>query len=123
MILLYILITLVMLFILYESHPTAEEIGGSTHFFLSGGASRDMYLRMHQDGMSQEDLNTFVFFEDTLLQIERDSVCTGITRIVEAIAISNIIKEKFPKYNFDYHTIHLKQTGEPTKTVNSRIKC
>jgi len=120
---LIVFITLFVLYLLYETRPIAEEIGGSTHFFLSDGASRNMYLRMRQDGMSQEDLNLFVTLEDTLLQLERTSVCTTISRLIEATAASNLIKEKFPKYDFSYHAVHLKQIADPTRNVNSRIRC
>jgi hypothetical protein len=120
---LVVFITLFVLYLLYESRPIAEEIGGSTHFFLSHGASRNMYLKMHGDGMSQEDLNLFVTLENALLQLEYNSVCTSISRLIEATAASNLIKEKFPKYDFSYHAIHLKQVAYPTRTVNSRIRC
>jgi hypothetical protein len=50
-------------------------------------------------------------------------VCTGMPYIVQASLLSNKIKETFPKYDFSYHTIHLKQIAEPTKLVNRKIKC
>jgi hypothetical protein len=50
-------------------------------------------------------------------------VCTGMPYIVQASLISNKIKETFPKYDFSYHTIHLKQIAEPNKQVNTKIKC
>ena len=37
--------------------------------------------------------------------------------------ISNKIKDIFPKYNFSYHTIHLKQVAEPNKYINILISC
>lgn len=120
---LIVFITLFVLYLLYESRPAAEEIGGSTHFFLSDGASRNMYLKMHADGMSQKDLDLFVTLENTFLQLENNSVCTSISRLIEATAASNLIKEKFPKYDFSYHAVHLKQIADPTRSVNSRIRC
>src|SRR6056300_1880441 len=119
----YVLLSLLVLALIPEKSNQSEEVAGSKNFHLSGGASKQMYLLMHRDGMSQENLKKFVQLEDRLLQIERNSVCSGVPHIVEATTLSNMIKDLFPKYNFAYHTIHLKQIAEPTKTVNDRIKC
>jgi hypothetical protein len=55
--------------------------------------------------------------EDKFLELEYVSVRSGITRIVHASLLSNKIKDSFPTYNFNYHTIHLKQIAEPVKNV------
>ena len=114
---------LIALALIYEKVNVTDEVAGSKNFHLSGGASKQMYLLMHKNGMSQESLKKFVQLEDRFLQIERNSVCSGIPNYVEGAVISNLIKELFPKYNFAYHTIHLKQIGEPLKIVNTKIKC
>lgn len=119
----YILLATIVAALLYEKTNQSDEVAGSKNFHLSDGASKQMYLRMHRDGMNQENLKKFVQLEDRLLQIERNSVCSGTSQIVEATVISNLIKDLFPRYNFAYHTIHLKQVAEPTKTVNTRITC
>jgi len=85
--------------------------------------SKEMYLLMRKEGVSAEDLKKFVQLEDRLLQIERNSVCSGIPHIVEGTSVSNLIKDLFPRYNFVYHTIHLKQIAEPTRVVNKRLSC
>ena len=114
---------LIALALIYEKVNVTDEVAGSKNFHLSGGASKQMYLLMHKNGMSQEGLKKFVQLEDRFLQIERNSVCSGIPNYVEGAVISNLIKELFPKYNFAYHTIHLKQIGEPLKIVNTRVTC
>ena len=114
---------LIALALIYEKVNVTDEVAGSKNFHLSGGASKQMYLLMHKNGMSQESLKKFVQLEDRFLQIERNSVCSGIPNYVEGAVISNLIKELFPKYNCAYHTIHLKQIGEPIKTVNTRVTC
>ena len=119
----YVFLALLTLALIYEKRNQSDEVAGSKNFHLSGGASKQMYLLMHREGMSQENLKKFVQLEDRFLQIERNSVCSGMPHIVEATTLSNLIKDLFPKYNFAYHTIHLKQVAAPTKTVNSRIKC
>jgi hypothetical protein len=119
----FVLLALVALALIYEKATQTEEIAGSKNFHLSGGMSKQMYLLMHRQGVGAEDLKKFVRLEDRFLQIERNSVCLGVSHTVEATALSNLIKDMFPKYNFAYHGIHLKQIAEPTKTVNNRIKC
>jgi hypothetical protein len=119
----YVLLSLLALFLIYEKSNQSEEVAGSKNFHLSGGMSKQMYLLMHKSGVGGEDLKKFVQLEDRFLQIERNSVCSGISYIVEATVLSNLIKDMFPKYNFAYHTFHLKQVAEPTKIVNSRITC
>ena len=119
----YILLGIIVAVLMYDTINKSEEILGSKYFHLSHGASRDMYIKMRSDGMNDNGLKKFVLMEDRLLQIEKMSVCSGIPHIVEATTVSNIIKDVFPMYNFSYHTIHLKQVAQPTKTVNTRITC
>ena len=119
----FIILAVLALALMYEKVTQTDEIAGSKNFYLSGGLSKQMYLLMYNQGVSAEDLKKFVQLEDRFLQIERNSVCSGISHTVEATAISNLIKDMFPKYNFAYHGIHLKQIAEPTKTVNTRVTC
>tara|TARA_B000000565_G_C23629422_1_gene318185 strand:- start:142 stop:384 length:243 start_codon:yes stop_codon:yes gene_type:complete len=78
---------------------------------------------MHADNIGDNALKRFVEMEDDFLFLEQKSVCTGIPHIVQASKISNKIKDAFPSYDFSYHTFHLKQTAEPGKTINRKIKC
>ena len=119
----FIILAALALALMYEKVTQTDEIAGSKNFHLSGGISKQMYLLMYNQGVSAEDLKKFVQLEDRFLQIERNSVCSGISHTVEATAISNLIKNMFPKYNFAYHGIHLKQIAEPTKTVNTQVTC
>ena len=119
----YVLLSLLALALIYEKSNQSEEVAGSKNFHLSGGMSKQMYLLMRKSGVGGEDLKKFVQLEDRFLQIERNSVCSGIPNYVEGAVISNLIKEMFPQYNFAYHTTHLKQIGEPLKNVNSRVRC
>jgi len=93
------------------------------NFGISHGMSKKMFESMKQDGMSHEDLKEFLKMEDYLLGIEIDSVCRGIERAFDATSVSFKIKEKFKKYDFSYHTKHIKQTAEPNKTINRSITC
>ena len=119
----YIFFAFIILALIYEKKTTSDEVENSKNFYMSGGASKMMYLRMHKDGLERETLKMFVQLEDQLLGIERTAKCTGVASIVQASLLSNKIKELFPMYDFSYHTIHLKQIAEPNKTINTIIKC
>lgn len=115
---LYLVLITIVLFFIFEKRKVSEEVSGSKHFYISNGLSKDTYTLMHKDGSSKEDLDAFVNMEDRFLEYEKDSVFTGSSHIVPATVLSNKIKERFPNYNFSYHSIHLKQIAEPTKSVN-----
>ena len=119
----YVFLSLLALALIYEKSNQSEEVAGSKNIHHSGGMSKQIDLIKRKSGVVGEDLKKFVQLEDRFLQIERNSVCSGIPNYVEGAVISNLIKELFPQYNFAYHTTHLKQIGEPLKNVNSRIKC
>jgi len=93
------------------------------NFGISHGMSKKMFESMKQSGMRDEKLKEFLKMEDYLLGIEIDSVCRGIERAFDATSVSFKIKEKFKKYDFSYHTKHIKQTAEPNKTINRSITC
>ncbi len=99
-----IILILFVLALMREKRTKSEEVEGSKNFYISQGGSKDMYLQMHSDGMSHEELKMFVKMEDRFLELER----SGQAHIVTATCLSNKIKETFPKYDFSYHTIHLK---------------
>jgi len=121
--LLYIIAGIVVMSMIYENVATSAEIGGSKNFHMSQGNSKEMYNKMVKDNLSAEKVKNFVQWEDRFLQVERNSVCSGVPRFIDAIAISDLIKRSFPKYDFSYHTIHLKQAAEPDKIINKSIKC
>jgi len=97
-----IILILLVLAIMRENRIKSEEVEGSKNFYKSGGASKGVYLEMHADGVSHETLKKFVQLEDQFLGIE-------VPDLVTAIGLSNKIKETFPKYDFSYHTGHLKK--------------
>jgi hypothetical protein len=119
----YILVGLLLFIIFFNTKSKAEEVEGSNYFHVSDGASRNVYIKMHKDGASREQLKKYVDLEDRFLRLEKLSICSGLSYIVQATILSNKIKESFPKYNFSYHTIHLKQIAEPNKRINLKITC
>ena len=120
---LYLVAGVIVLALMYDKTVKSEEVGGSKNFHMSQGMSKEMYNRMRGDGVSGQELKKFVQLEDRFLQVERNSVCSGMPRFIDALTLSDLIKRTFPKYDFSYHTIHLKQTAEPEKIINKSIKC
>jgi hypothetical protein len=114
----YLVLIAIVLYFLFEKQKVSNEIAGSKHFYISNGLSKDTYTLMHKDGLPKEELERFVNMEDRFLEYEKDSVRLGTPHIVPATVLSNNIKVRFPRYNFSYHSIHLKQIAEPDKTIN-----
>ena len=82
-----------------------------------------MYEQMRKDGIPDESLKEFIMMEDRFLKLERLSVCTQTSRIIEAFGLSKEIKDNFLGYDFSYHAKHLKQISEPHKLINRSIVC
>jgi hypothetical protein len=92
------------------------------YFNLSDGKSKEMFNELRDGGMSPETLTNFAMMEDKFLDYERTSVLFGQDRKIEAIQLSQQIKETFPGYDFSYHIIHIKQISEPNKLINRNIR-
>lgn len=105
-----IILILFVLALMREKRTKSLEVEGSKNFYISQGGSKDVYLQMHSNGISQDELKSFVKMEDRFLELER----SGQPHIVTATCLSNKIKETFPKYDFSYHTIHLKNISRAT---------
>lgn len=120
---LYLTIILTLIFLMRSEIRQYEEVYGSKYFYMSHGKSKEMYDLMKRDGVSEDTLKYFVYMEDMLLKLEFLSVCTRTSRIQEATALSEAIKDHFPTYDFRYHQDHLKQTSNPSKLINNKIIC
>tara|TARA_B100000902_G_scaffold201485_2_gene191983 strand:- start:412 stop:795 length:384 start_codon:yes stop_codon:yes gene_type:complete len=93
------------------------------HFYVSNGKSYEMFHKMKSNGIIDQSLKYFVMKEDKLLELEVKSICSQVSRKVEAFKISDEIKNHFLGYDFSYHGKHLKQISEPEKIINQNIKC
>lgn len=119
---------LMMLFLAFTlwTRPSHEvKAGGyeSKYFHISGGKSKELFEKMRSEGVSEQSLMEFAQMEDQLLGMEKESACFKRSRKMEAIALSQQIKERFKGYNFAYHTIHIKQVAEPDKNINRFLVC
>jgi hypothetical protein len=127
MMLIWILVLISILFLMRDVDSTGERVtvlGFSTkYFYMSHGESKKMFEQMRKDGLPDELLKEFIIMEDKLLNLERLSVCTQTSRIIEAFGISKQIKDGFLGYDFSYHAKHLKQISEPPKLINRSIVC
>jgi hypothetical protein len=127
MMLIWILVLISILFLMRDVDSTGERVtvlGFSTkYFYMSHGESKKMFEQMRKDGLPDELLKEFIMMEDKLLNLERLSVCTQTSRIIEAFGISKQIKDGFLGYDFSYHAKHLKQISEPPKLINRSIVC
>lgn len=125
--LIWILILVTILFLMRDVDSTGERVtvlGFSTkYFYMSHGESKKMYEQLRKDGIPDELLKEFIMMEDKLLNLERLSVCTQTSRIIEAFALSKRISDTFNEYDFSYHAKHLKQIAEPHKLINRNIVC
>jgi hypothetical protein len=117
----FVLVFLAVLSLMHEKQGGVQ--GSPRFFYLSDGESEKMYHKMRKDGVSAQRLKDFVDMENQLLGLEKTAVCTGVPYSQQGNAISRKIKETFPKYNFKYHAIHVKQIAEPVKTINRKIRC
>lgn len=121
-------IIIIVLFLIRDTDTTTSErvsvLGYSTkYFYMSHGESKKIFDQMHKDGIPDESLKHFIMMEDKLLNLERLSVCTQTSRIIEAFAFSKRITDTFNGYDFSYHAKHLKQIAEPHKLINRSITC
>ena len=128
MIIVWLLILVTILFIIREADNITGErvsiLGFSTkYFYMSNGESKKMYEQMRKDGIPDESLKEFIMMEDRFLNLERLSVCTQTSRIIEAFGLSKQITDGFLGYDFSYHAKHLKQIAEPHKLINRSIVC
>lgn len=127
MIIAWIFIIVTILFIIRDIDITGERVsvlGFSTkYFYMSNGESKKMYEQMRKDGIPDESLKEFIMMEDRFLNLERLSVCTQTSRIIEAFGLSKQITDGFLGYDFSYHAKHLKQIAEPHKLINRSIVC
>ena len=127
--LIWLLISCLVLFIYYDnqditSHDYVNILGyTSKYFYMSHGESKKIFEKMENDNIAYESLKSFVIMEDDFLNLERKSVCSGVSQKVEAFALSDEIKNRFKGYDFSYHTKHLKQISEPDKIINRSIIC
>lgn len=110
-----ILLILVVLIIAFVSRQQSQ--------FPGSPMSKKMYDTLTHAGIGEESLREFVDMENQLILYERDSVCKLIDRHIEAEQMSQKIKDRFQGFDFRYHQVYLKQTADPSRTVDKHLSC
>jgi len=127
MMIVWLSIIIIVLLLIQDTDTTSERVSilgySAKYFYMSNGESKNMYEQMRKDGIPDESLKEFIMMEDRFLNLERLSVCTQTSRIIEAFGLSKEIKDNFLGYDFSYHAKHLKQISEPHKLINRNIVC
>ena len=85
--------------------------------------SQETFEELKQEGVSQKSLLDFALMEDQFLGYEKETVCLGKNRKLEAMILSQQIKDRFSGYDFSYHTLHIKHMAEPHKMINKNLVC
>lgn len=85
--------------------------------------SKQAYDELKEAGVGKESLVEFLMMEDRLLELEKISVCQGISTNREITEVSQQIKNRFPGFDFSYHILFIKQASEPNKLIDKNLKC
>lgn len=118
------IIAAILLFVILAREVHSDEInldGYRTKNF--NQRSTQAYEELKKAGVGKESLLEFLMMEDRLLELEKISVCQGISTNREITKVSQQIKNRFPGFDFSYHTLYIKQAAEPGKVIDKDIKC
>ena len=117
------LLVIIVIFLLYKliDHRSSA-VPGSFGF---GPDSYEMYKSMVDAGLSLQSLREFVDMENKFLEYEVKSVCRLPVKnyFTEASELSQLMRERFPAFDFKHHQVHLNQIGDPLKVINKNLKC
>ena len=106
--------------------PASKQVSASnytTSNFEICPDSRAVFHKMKREGVGEESLKSFLLMEDRFLEHEKETVCRGRDRVLEATHLDQIIKSTFAGFDFTYHHNHLKQIHEPLRTINPYLNC
>jgi len=117
-----VVLFVIFLFFWSDSSSQPSEDGYKTKNF--GTDSLKIYNLLKNNGLSSESLRIFLTMEDQFLKYERETVCSGVSRLTNAAALSRQIKDRFRGYDFSYHDdVHLKQMDSPNRVINKELVC
>ena len=120
----WVWVALFVIFLLFWSEKSSQPSEGGYKTKNFGTGSLKMYNLMKNNGLSSESLKNFLTMEDQFLKYERETVCSGFSRLTNAAALSRQIKDRFRGYDFSYHDdVHLKQMDSPNRVINKELMC
>jgi hypothetical protein len=109
----------IMLWSVNYSKPSVD--GVQARFF--GPDSTNMFNTLKNSGVSSASLKEFLSMEDQFLAYEKETVCNKVSRITNATAQSQQIKDRFVGYDFSYHNDHIRQMSSPDRVINTNLVC
>jgi hypothetical protein len=80
-----------------------------TKFFDISPNSVDIIRRMKRDGVSEQSRFEFATMEDRFLLLVKQSTTTAYNQYQLAYTQSQMIRERFPAYEFEYHDAFMDQ--------------
>jgi hypothetical protein len=70
---------------------------------------------MQQDRITPERIRRFKQLDTEFRRLEMESDVTKVSQLSRALAVSQMIKEEFPEYDWGFHTTILNRIAEPMK--------
>lgn len=70
---------------------------------------------MRVDRISPERIRRFKQLDTEFRRLEMESDVTKVSQLSRALAVSQMIKEEFPEYDWGFHTTILNRIAEPMK--------
>ena len=116
-----IVIVLLLVCMWADNHTQPSVDGVRSRFF--GPDSVAKFKELKDTGISSASLKEFLTMEDRFLAYERESVCAKVSRITNATAMSQQIKDRFNGYDFSYHDNHIRQMSTPDRVINKNLVC
>lgn len=116
------IVVLGLLLLWWADNQTQPSVDG-VRAKLFGPDSVSKFKELKDTGISNESLKEFLSMEDQFLAHEKASVCSRVSMMTNAIALSQKIKERFSGYDFSYHDKHIRQISTPDRVINKHLKC
>ena len=116
-----IILLALVLFLWADKHTQPSVDGVRSRFF--GPDSVAKFKELKDTGVSSESLKEFLSMEDQFLAYEKETVCNKVSRITNATAQSQQIKDRFVGYDFSYHNDHIRQMSSPDRVINTNLVC
>lgn len=95
----------------------------TSNFHISGGKSLENFKILKKNKVNEQTIKEYLIMEDEFLEMERETVCKKLNKLILAMKLSQEIKEKFRFLDFKYHDLHIQQMSMPSKFINKNLSC
>lgn len=117
------IITLVILLTLYNTTQETNQVTIGNYQTKNFSKESKKLFEKFQKLYSKQTLQEYAMMEDLFIQYEKQSVCSGVSRLREAVTLDQQMKDKFQGWNFYHHQKILKQISEPSKLIDQSLQC